>query len=741
MVARRKKLALWWRRTGMALRVTVFLAAAFFLALLMYWQRPREEPAFLGQNLLVFILVNLNIVVLCVLAFLIGRNIVKLIFDRRRNILGSKLKLRLVVAFVGLTLVPTTFLFLLASGLLNRAMDGWFSSQVEASVSGAVEVARHHYGSMKESAISSAARLKPRLTEGRLASDASALESWLEQQRKEERLFAVTILRSPTEILAGAQNAAAAIPAFGEPEPNEGAVRKALAGVSSVLFEENEGSQFVRAYESLDRGENRLVLITTLRVNPELSQALAVVNDSFKDYEQLKLFKAPLKSGYLLTLSMITSLILFSAIWIAFYIAREMVGPIQRLAEGTRAVARGNYDFQIRASGDDELGLLVKSFNTMTTDLRLSRREGESRRLYIETILANLAVGIIGVDTDFVVTSVNDAAARLFGLQTGEPATGKSLTSVLPAEVYEQVRPLIDRVDGGGEARTSEREISVQVAGQESKVICTVGRINDGSGRSLGLVLLFDDITELAKAQHMSVWREVARRIAHEIKNPLTPIQLSAQRLQKLLPELKAPPSVHECAETIVENVASIKLLANEFSNFARMPTAEFRPSDLNAVLSSAISPFAESRPDIIFQFLPDTKLPELMIDREQIRRLAINLLDNAITALSREDDQTSRSESARIMIKTTYDPAARNVTIEVADNGPGIPPSDKVRVFEPYFTTKASGSGLGLAIVTSIVSDHHGQIRVYDNKPRGAKFVIELPESPRASTQRRFAQ
>lgn len=723
----------------MAARVSVFALLAFFLAFLVYTQRPQEDSPNIGHSLLVFILVNLNIAVLCVLAFLIGRNVVKLIFDRRRNILGSKLRMRLVVAFVGLTLIPTIFLFLLASGLLTRAMEGWFSEHVETSIAGAVDVAKHHYASLKGTALSSAERLVRGIQDNGALMNDNRLSEWLEERRKQEELFAIRLLRSPSEQVVEVHNAAAAIPSFNEPEPNASAVTRALRGESRVLFEENEASQFVRAYVPISLAGHAGVLMSTLRINPELTQALAVINDSYTEYERRKVFRTYIRSGYFLTLSMITGLILFSAIWIAFYIARELVVPIQRLAEGTRAVAKGDYDFQIRAAGDDELSLLVKSFNTMTSDLRESRQQAESRRLYLETILGNLAVGVIALDTRGTVVSVNSAAAKLFGLEHPEDILQRPLRGALRTQDLEQILPLLDDPSAGNsEVHTRERELSIHSGGTESKVLCTVGSIDD-----IGTVLLFDDITELAKAQHMSAWREVARRIAHEIKNPLTPIQLSAQRLQKLLPEIDAPPSVHECADTIVENVSSIKRLANEFSNFARMPTAEFKLSDINSLVSAAIAPFAESHSGIVFQFIPDTKIPELMLDREQIRRLLINLIDNAITALNRDKETgvSSDEEGARIVIKTSYDAGQRMVSIEVTDNGPGIPGADKARIFEPYFTTKPGGSGLGLAIVTSIVSDHQGQIRVFDNRPHGARFVVELPAVPKATTQRRFAQ
>ncbi len=742
LVTQRRKLALWWRRTGMAARVGIFALLACVLAFLVYSQRPQEDSPNLGHSLVVFLLVNLNIALLCVLAFLIGRNIVKLIFDRRRNILGSKLRLRLVTAFVGLTIIPTAFLFLLASGLLTRAMEGWFSEQVEASVGGAVEVAKYHYATLKESSLSAAERLVREARAGAPLGDKTALLAWLEERRKEERLFAVRIFSEPSRELAEVHNAAAVIPTFAEPEPNAGALQKAFGGEEGVLFEENEASQFVRAYVPAPLGGRTGALIATIRISPEISQALAAVNDSYTEYERRKVFRAPVKSGYFLTLSMITGLIVFAAIWIGFYIAKELVVPIQKLAEGTRAVARGDYDFHIRAGGDDELALLVKSFNTMTSDLKQSRAEAEGRRLYIEAILGNLAVGVIGLDTKGVITSVNGPAARLFGIQDSEGVRQRPIREVMRPQDLEQILPLIEQFEAdASEVRSSERELSIESSGTESKVLCTVGPIKSQSGEVIGIVLLFDDITELSKAQHMAAWREVARRIAHEIKNPLTPIQLSAQRLQKLLPELHAPPSVSEAAGIIVENVASIKRLANEFSNFARMPTAEFRSSDINSLIAAAIAPFAESHSDIVFQFIPDTRIPELMLDREQIRRVIINLIDNAIGALSKEGDRSPfGGEGARIVIRTSFDFATRMVAIEVSDNGPGVPGSDKVRIFEPYFTTKAGGSGLGLAIVTSIVSDHQGQIRVFDNRPRGARFVVELPAQQRATTQRRLA-
>lgn len=741
MVNRRVKFFLRLRRAGVGLRLGLFLLGALVLGLLVYGQRPGEESTYFGNNLFVFLLVNLLVVILCVLVFLVGRNVVKLIFDRRRNILGSKLRLRLVAAFVGLALVPTSLLFVLSSDLLSQAMEGWFSNHVEASVEGAVELAQSHFSWLKKRSLSDTEQVARLVGEAGSIGNAALVEL-LERRRQEFDFFSLRLFERPEAPPLEVTNAAATIDSFSEPPVESGELVKAFAGETVVTSEEKSPSHFVRVYLPVSFPGRHGVLMSATRISPEVAHALRAVTDSFNEYEQLKFFRQPLRLGYLLTLAMITLLVLFSAIWFAFYLARELVVPIQRLAEGTEAVARGNYDFQIRASGDDEIGSLVRSFNKMTSDLRGSREEVEQRRLYTETILANLAVGVIGLDPGRQVTSVNAAAARIFELPE-EAMLGRGIAEVLKPGDFEQIETLLGAIAGweSGAVLTSdvaECELTVVSQGRELKIICTAGKILDVHGRWLGTVLLLDDITDLSKAQHMSAWREVAQRIAHEIKNPLTPIQLSAQRLQRLLSGGDVAPAVKESTQAIVENVDSIKRLANEFSHFARMPTAEFTVADINHLITDAIAPFAENHSDIVFQFIADSRVPDVTMDREQIRRCVINLIDNAIGAVSAAPPQ---GEGARIVVRTDYDKRRKFVLLEVADNGPGISHADKTRIFEPYFTTKEGGTGLGLAIVTSIVSDHQGYIRCYDNTPRGAKFVVELPVTPRVVTQRRFAE
>ena len=712
---------------------------------LLSWEHTDDESINFGQNVIIFALVNLNIAILCVLLFLIGRNIIKLVFDRKKRILGSKLRTRLVLIFVGLTLLPSTFVFVMASGFLNRAVEGWFNTQVETSVSAAVQVAQSHFEYLKKNIRNTAAVVAKELElRADLFQDRTKLETFMEELRKKTNLYGIRIFQDGKSEIAEVHNAAAYVESFQEPEPGKEAISRTLRKEEPVLFEERGANQFIRAYQRVDVQGKPLVLIATLRIEPELSEALALVTDSYREYEQLKLFKNPLASGYTLTLAMITGLVIFGSIWIAFFIARQIVVPIQKLAEGTRAIARGDYDIQIKNPGDDEFGFLVKSFNSMVADLKYSRTEAEKRRIFIETILSNLAVGVIALDSDKQITSINQIAGHLFNLGDINQVVGKDLSSVLKKDIFEKLWPLICSSDSPSEGESrgpSEVEVQVSVQDQEHRVLCTAGVIRSPENSFLGTLLLFDDITDLVHAQAMSVWREVAQRIAHEIKNPLTPIQLSAQRLKKIVSEISGRSDLIESAETIVENVEAITHLANEFSKFARMPTADLNPADLNSVIADVVSTFAMNNSDIVFQFVADNKLPEISIDIGQIKSVLLNLIDNAVVAIHSETKRPEEADRAKIVIRTYYDKKEKKASFEVADNGPGIPVTDRFRIFEPYFTTKKGGMGLGLAIVNTIIADHQGEIRVYDNTPRGAKFIVELPASRRPLTQRKLAE
>jgi two-component system nitrogen regulation sensor histidine kinase NtrY len=475
------------------------------------------------------------------------------------------------------------------------------------------------------------------------------------------------------------------------------------------------------------------VIVVNYYVPYSLVSKMKEISTSFGQYKETKLLKGKIKKSYIVVLLLIALIIIFLATWFGFHLARGITGPIQELAVATQKVAGGNLNIHIDVQSDDEIGSLVAAFNTMTTDLRhgqqalraanrelqLSNAELEQRRRYMEIVLKNVTAGVISMDKQGVITTINKSAEKLLKIKTGK-VLGRSFREVIGAEQLPMIKDILRELIDSGKA-SIRKQITVQV--QESKVILllNVTTLRDEDGEFLGTVVVFDDLTQLLKAQRMAAWREVARRIAHEIKNPLTPIQLSAQRLRRrYLEQFTQEDTVFdECTAMIIQQVDELKNLVNEFSSFARMPATNPTPNNLNDIISEALVLFQGGHKEIDFAFHSDPRLPPFRLDRDQIKRAVINMLDNAVAAIEGE---------GAIEIETAYNPALQMATVMIADTGCGIPAEDKPRLFEPYFSTKKSGTGLGLAIVASIVSDHNGYIRVKDNYPSGSRFIVELP-------------
>ena len=715
-----------------ALLVSAVLLALLAVSKIIDWRS--EEDSF-ASNILVFFLVNLNIMALLVLIVMVGRNVVKLIFERRRGILGAKLRSRLMGAFVLIACIPMVLSFIVASGLINEAMEGWFSTQIESAVTSSMTIARQYVSGVKVSVKAAAERVKIDLVNRATNADSlSGLRGHLENLRNLNDLYAIKILSKSGESLLESVHPAAVVESFAEPPLDQEALRNAARGEDSLRIEELGASQFVRYYTQL----RSHIMVISFRMDPDIVHAQGVVNDSFNEYEQLKSFKHPLKSNFFLTLGLFNLTTLFGAIWVAFFVSKQITGPIQRLAEGTRSVARGNYDFELKPTRDDEVGFLVNSFNQMLRDLRASRDEAEHRGVLIETILANLAVGVVALDNQKRVTTVNSAAGALLQVDHINFVPGAPLSELLRPQDLANIAPLLKALapdNGKSSTSIAEVETRIESGGRELIVVATAGRIISGEGAHLGYVLLLDDVTELSRSQHLAAWRDVARRIAHEIKNPLTPLQLSAQRLEKLMKGSEHSSSVEESTRSIVEHVEIIKRLANEFSEYGRMPTAQFIPTDLTTLLTNTVQSFTAEHQDLTFGLTVEEKIPEMLLDPEQIRGVFRNILNNAVAAIR----SYNISENGEVLAKLNFDRKTMRAVIEFADNGPGVPASDKNRIFEPYFTTKKGGTGLGLAIVSTVISDHQGEVRVFDKQPHGTRIVITLPQYPQHTTIRKI--
>lgn len=750
----------------------VFGAIIIAIVVYLFGEFPAlDDDRSVGGNLGLFLLINVNIIVVMVLVFLAGKNIILLALDRRRNILGSRLRGRLAAAFLGLSLVPTILLFLVAKGILETVLQQWFSPQVATTVESAMGVAKSHYDVMNEIVRRNTifisrkvAEISPRLENG--TADESpigtetleAVQALLLEKRAEYGLSAIALIDRAGKEVVTSLHPSPEHRMHGSFFAQQGldAARKGEVYVSPEDFPEG---QFLRGYAPVskalplaDRHEDvpsslsktRYFIVTDLRVLPELSRQLSTAVSSFDDYRELRTYRRPLASSYLLTLVVVTLLIVFSAVWVGFHLARGLSVPIGLLAQATAEVAHGNLDLQIPEVGDDELSVLVRSFNTMTSDLKRTTGELVQRRRYMETVFASLEVGVISMDTLFRITTMNKAAATILQVDDRAGAVGRPIGEVLPADLSSKIAELGEELFRGSD-RLRESSVMITSSSQSKHLQLTLSKLTDDQEGSLGAVLLLDDISELVSAQRMHAWREVARRIAHEIKNPLTPIQLNAERLQRkfrnreselrsiahaeaLLPSLPEDYRlVAESTENIVKQVDNLRTLVNEFSRFARMPKSTPKPASINKVIEETVQVFRGAHPEIEFALELESQLPPVAIDVEQMSRVFVNLLDNGIASAT-DAQKAGKTEKERIVLASRYQEDVGVVTVSISDNGTGIRPEDLSRLFEPYFSTKKGGTGLGLAIVSVIISDHNGFIRAKNREPRGACFTIELP-------------
>jgi two-component system nitrogen regulation sensor histidine kinase NtrY len=693
------------------------------------------------HNLLVISLIGLNILLLLLLVFLILRNVVKLIFERKRKVLGAKLKTKLVVAFITLSLVPTILLFFLATHFITSSIESWFSIQVEGSLQESLVVAQVYYQDQASNALFHARYISQMITQQRLLEKGNQglLEGVLKSKRAEYNLGAVELispqLASPF-LFRGPTLLSVNFPPFESKVIQEGLRGKEVTKIQSV----GQGD-LVRGLVPIFSPQNPREVIgilgTVYFIPRNLVSRVSEISAAFEEYKQLQMVKHPIRSSYLATLSLVTLLIIFAAIWFGLFLAKGITEPIQKLAEGTQRIIKGNLDFQISKASGDEIGTLVDSFNRMTRDLKASKIQVErahadlsrsnieldQRRRYMEVVLRDVGTGVISLDAEGRIRTINRSAEKILGIET-ERILGKPYLEVLQPEHLKLADELVRRVSRA-ENQSITRQIKLKVRNDVLTLLVKVATLHDEENRYLGMVVVLDDLTQLQKAQRAEAWREVARRIAHEIKNPLTPIQLSAQRLRKrYLNQFGQDGAIFdECTKTIINQVEELKNLVNEFSSFARMPAASPTPNNINEIIREAMVLYEEGHKHIRFEFRPDEKIPIFNLDKEQMKRVMVNLLDNAVAAVDSVGEK-----DGQIIVETQLDPLMNLARIEAGDNGCGVSPDDKPLLFEPYFSTKPSGTGLGLAIVNTIVSDHHGYVRVKDNVPRGARFIIELP-------------
>jgi two-component system nitrogen regulation sensor histidine kinase NtrY len=637
-------------------------------------------------RLILLLLLNLTIIALFTLMFFVSKSLVKLYFERRHRVLGYKFKTKLVVIFGVLTMIPAAFLFIVSSGLVTNVLDRWFTPQLKQPLSSSIEIAKAVYDRERQKVLDYAMALS--------AGTTSAGDYTVRRFNRQPK--------NATET-----------------------VKAAFGGKADVEVISGSDGDIVRAAApEYRKGRQAGIVVVESFIPRKISENVENIKDAYENYLTLESWKVPIKINYLLILGFITLLVVFMALWIALRIAGNITNPIQNLAQATEQVAAGNLDVRVNLSREDEIGLLVHSFNHMVKELKdgkeslqIAYLESNKRRLFMENILDNINSGVIMLDTSGNIMMINGAACSILDTRP-EAIVHKHYRELMSLIQSKDLQHFVKGIEGR-QFKPVSREVEAIVGNRRTVLRVFITSLKD-SQEYIGMLVVFNDISDVIKAQKAIAWQEIARRIAHEIKNPLTPIRLSTERMVKKWQhrDVDFDQVFDRSTKSIIKEVDGLKRLVDEFSRFGKMPEVKKTPVVLAGIIDEVVNLYKGYKNIEITVSIPDGSLI-VDVDGEQFRRVIINLIDNAIQATT---------DSGKVHVALNFDVPSNRAYIEVADNGPGIRDEDKERLFLPYFSTRKDGTGLGLAIANRIISEHGGRIRVRDNEPKGTVFTVEIP-------------
>jgi two-component system nitrogen regulation sensor histidine kinase NtrY len=645
-----------------------------------------HEDVPFSTKVLLFVLLNLNLVALFTLMFFVGKSLFKIYLERKERVAGYKFKTRFVVILVVMTLIPSAFLFVVSSGVVTNYLDRWFDPQIKQPLNLSIEIAKSAYDMQRQQTLEYA--------------------KTIESGNPLPERYKVYILSNM-------------------PDDASETVRAGFDGKSDVEVITGEKGDIIRAVVPRNRQHPQEgIIVVESSINSSITKNAEAIQEAYKNYLTLESWKLPIKVNYLLILGFFTLLIIFSALWVALKISRGITDPIQELAKATEQVAKGDLDMKISTSRNDEIGLLVNSFNNMVRELKEGKEslhsawlKSEQSRLIIENIIKNINSGVIYLDTEGTILTINSAACKILAIKQEEIISRNYsvLLSVLKSDELTSIVKNIRVRDFKG----IERELRVPIGDRVRLLRIFITTLGD-TENFLGTLVVFDDLTEIARAEKALAWQEVARRMAHEIKNPLTPIQLSTEHMIKKWQSRDEDfgKIFDRSTKAIIKEVESLKNLVNDFSRFGKMPEIKKVPVMITAIIEEVVNLYKDYR-DVSIEMTSRGEETPVELDAEQFKRVIINLVGNAIQAMHNQ---------GKINISIGHDIRSNRVSINITDNGPGIPDEDKEKLFLPYFSTKKDGTGLGLAIANKVVTDHRGYIRIRDNDPRGTIFSIELP-------------
>ena len=682
-----------------------------------------------------------DLTILVALVFVLARNIVKLVVERRHALPFARFRAKLVAALLGMTIIPAVLVLIVGSELIRNSVDRWFNAPMEQVLASAQGIAADYYQEQQRVVSSFSQRLARRLGPLDVAgADPATVQAAVDSDAPPDHVelvevFALSDAAGGPAVRPVARLEAGGIAAGADVGSAALAERAAASGAEARVVDRlASGAELIRSATPIrtsNQGAVRGVVIASHYLPREFVARARGMTSAFESYQQLRVLKGPVTGVYVSFFLMLTLMILVGATWMGLYMAKRITRPVQLLATAAHEIGAGRFDYRVEVQSHDEFGSLAEAFNVMAGELATSRQrlersavelerkhqDVEGRRRYVETVLERIASGVVSVDAAGRIRTWNSAARRLLGIDSD--VSGQRAEDVFGAPGLAPLGVLL--AESATARDTLPQDVSITRDGRDLHLAVMTSPLRREDGSHDGIVVVFDDISPLIRAQKVAAWREVARRLAHEIKNPLTPIQLSAERLRRHFGQAPPPTRalVEECASTIIGEVESLKGLVDEFSQFARMPAPRAVATDVHALLDGALALYDGLLPHVTLERCYGAGLPRVSVDPEQMRRVVLNLVDNAVEAMSR---------AGTIVISTEHDRGNNLLRIVVADDGPGIPPAEREKLFLPYYSTKQRGSGLGLAIVRRIVAEHGGAIDVADNVPRGTRFVIELP-------------
>ena len=686
-----------------------------------------------GSQLMVFVAINVNIVLLAIVFYLIARNLLKLSYERRRHVLGVNLKTKLITSFIILSL-PAMGFHLFASYFIATNLESWLKGQQESVIQSAQNVSDAYHQNLRKTM-----ELQHLIWANYIIESKGEFSAIKPLKNVEAN---VSIYSEDQELLDQWMQNEISQTYWSAPSLNEWYQIKSNKQI--WFTKELEDRIIYRHITPVSYENKQLFLEIFYPASPYSSNAISEIISQGHNTRFLTESEDLVRGYYLIIFLLMTLFIIFVATWLAFYLARGFVQPIEDLALATQRVSEGELGFQVKLQGplDKDFALLMKSFNSMsrdllehqialnktTSNLQDSHRTLESQIRFVELVLENITTGVMSLDVEGHIEILNHSAKQMLQLKPGVD-TGRHYRDVLEEESLQQFEEMVEQIKADKE-RSISQNLIVHKKDGPVEVSATLLVLQNSEGQSAGMVCVYNNITEIQRLQRARAWREVARRIAHEIKNPLTPIQLSAERInRKYAGEVSDDVALHQSTQTIINEVQHLKRMVSEFSNFAKIPESNPQISDLNQIIMNALHLFHENLPARISLTTDLSKsLPQLPLDSEQIRRVIINLVDNSISSIEKKGTLSRIFNQGKIIIRTRHVPDLNIICMDVEDNGTGIAPEISDQLFEPYTTTKEHGTGLGLTIVSQTISDHNGFTRFRNLETGGVCFTIELP-------------